>query len=201
MSTFKNGSSRSDSSPEDRAREFGRLLGDKGKRLSCQDMKEILSGCRRGNGSATPLLLDVREGWEHRYVRFPASLHIPLSRLPESLDQIPRDRPVIVYCHTGIRSLLACYLLLENGYQDVANLEGGIDRWASEIDPRIPRYSLEPGRRPPAAVLDENQKGDSRDVHNPWGEGVEAVISSSYEDPEDSLKNRPLWPSLPEKEK
>lgn len=201
MSTFKNGSSRSDSSPEDRAREFGRLLGDKGKRLSCQDMKEILSEHRRGNGSGLPLLLDVREDWEHRYVRFPGSLHISLSRLPESLDQIPQDQPVIVYCHTGIRSLLACYLLLENGYQDVANLEGGIDRWACEVDPRIPRYSLEPGRRPPAAVLNENQKGDSRDVHNPWGEGVDPVISSSLENPEDCLKNRPLRASLPEKEK
>ncbi|MGC8528826.1 MAG: rhodanese-like domain-containing protein [Leptospirillia bacterium] len=189
MSTSRNGSSRSDSSPEDRAREFGRLLGDKGKRLSCRNMKEILSERRRGSGSKPPLLLDVREGWEHRYVRFPGSLHISLSRLPESLDQIPRDRPIIVYCHTGIRSLLACYLLLENGYPDVANLEGGIDRWASEIDPRIPRYSLEPGRRPPAAVLDENRKGESRPIHNPWGEEVDPAISSSPEDPEDCLKN------------
>jgi hypothetical protein len=89
---------------------------------------------------------------------------------------------------------------LENGYQDVANLEGGIDRWASEVDPRIPRYSLEPGRRPPAAVLDENRKGDSRVVHNPWGEGVEPDISL-FENSEDCLENRPLWTSLPEKKK
>ena len=175
MSTFKNGLFRSDPSPEERAREFGRLLEGKGQRLSCSDMKEILSSWGRGRG-VPPVLLDVREAWEHRYVRFPGSLHIPLSRLPENLDKIPHERSVIVYCHTGIRSLLACYLLLENGYREVSNLEGGIDRWASEEDPRIPRYSLESGRRPPASVLDENRKGELRADHNPWGEGVEAKI-------------------------
>lgn len=153
-------------------------------------MKEILSSPRSGRDSQSPLLLDVREGWEHRYVRFPGSLHIPLSRLPENLEAIPRGRPVIVYCHTGIRSLLACYLLLENGYGSVSNLEGGIDRWASEVDPRIPRYSLEPGRRPPASVLDENRRGDLRADHNPWGEGVEVKIEECSPSSE-SLHDRP----------
>ena len=182
MSTFRNDSFKSDPSPEERAWEYGRLLGGKGQMLSCSDMKEILSSRRSGRGNDSPVLLDVREAWEHRYVRFPGSLHIPLSRLPENLDTIPRNGPVIVYCHTGIRSLLACYLLLENGYRTVSNLDGGIDRWASDVDPRIPRYSLEPGRRPPSSVLDENRKGDLRAVHNPWGEGVEAKIGEFFPD-------------------
>ncbi len=178
MSTFRDGSSPSSSGPSERAREYGRLLlGDKGMRLSCENMKEILSGRGRASGEPTPVLLDVREGWEHRYVRFPDSLHIPLSRLPENLEKIPADHPVIVYCHTGVRSLLACYLLLENGYKTVYNLEGGIDAWSCEIDSRIPRYRLEPGRRPPASVLEENRKGELRGHHSPWGEGLEKEIA------------------------
>jgi len=176
LSTSRDSSSPSSQGPSERAREYGRLLGDKGIRLSCENMKEILSGKGRAIGEPPPLLLDVREGWEHRYVRFPDSLHIPLSRLPENLERIPSNHPVIVYCHTGIRSLLACYLLLENDYQTVYNLEGGIDAWSREIDSRIPRYSLEPGRRPPSSVLEENRKGELRTRHNPWGEGLQEEI-------------------------
>ncbi|MCL4486399.1 MAG: rhodanese-like domain-containing protein [Nitrospirae bacterium] len=141
-------------------------------------MGALLSG-RPGKTISEPacLLLDVREEWEYRFVRFPAAVHIPMSRLPENLHRIPKDRLVIVYCHTGIRSLLACYLLVQNGFQSVRNLEGGIDEFARAVEPALPRYCLEEGRRPPESVLAENARGVEKKEHNPWGEGVSDSIS------------------------
>lgn len=150
------------------------LFRDRQINLSCEAMQEMLHGVGP-EGVAGCVLLDVREEWEHRFVRFPDSLHIPLSRLPGQLDRIPRDRPVIVYCHTGIRSLLACYLLSENGFVSIKNLEGGIDAFSVKIDPRLPRYFLEPGRRPPSSVLEANEKAS--DLSNyPWGDGVKETM-------------------------
>ncbi len=177
MSTSRKGSSQSDEEQKNRVREFERLLGREDIRLSCREMKEILSGRSGKEGMhSDPLLLDVREDWEYRYVRFPGAIHIPLSRLPESLDKIPSDRIVVVYCHTGIRSLLACYLLQQNGFEKVRNLEGGIDEYARTIEPALPQYRLENGRRPPETVLAENARGQVKGDHNPWGEGVSVRI-------------------------
>jgi rhodanese-related sulfurtransferase len=152
------------------------LFGGADINLSCGEMKERLGRGLRGDGGGDFLLLDVREEWEHRYVRFPGSLHIPLSRLPENLGRISSDRPVIVYCHTGIRSLLACYLLSKNGFSKIRNLEGGIDAYALNVDARLPRYRLDPGRRPPESVLDANARGSRRPDQSPWGEGVTEPI-------------------------
>ncbi len=178
MSISRKGSFPSDEEQKNRAREFERLLGRGDVRLSCREMKEILSG-RSGKGGEIdlPVLLDVREEWEYRYVRFPGAIHIPLSRLPENLEKIPSDRDIIVYCHTGIRSLLACYMLLQNGFVKVRNLDGGIDDYARRVEPDLPRYRLEEGRRPPETVLAKNAVGEGRGEPNPWGEGVSARIS------------------------
>jgi len=178
LSTSRKGSSPSVEEQKNRAREFERLLGRGDVRLSCREMREILSGCSGKEGEdSLPVLLDVREEWEYRYVRFPGALNIPLSRLPENLDKIPSDRDLVIYCHTGIRSLLACYLLMQNGFEKVRNLDGGIDDYARTIEPALPRYRLEQGRRPPESVLAKNAQGEERGDHNPWGEGVSARIS------------------------
>jgi rhodanese-related sulfurtransferase len=155
------------------------LFGGVDIQLPCESLKRVLfqqNGDRKDRDPSC-VLLDVREEWEYRYVRFPGSLHIPLSRLPENLERIPSDRLVIVYCHTGIRSLLACYLLRQNGFLNVKNLEGGIDAYALKVDSRLPRYRLEQGRRPPEAVLLANAKGESMHLPHPWGEGVTEEIS------------------------
>ncbi len=117
-------------------------------------------------------LLDVREEWEHHYVRFPHSLLIPLSRLPENMGEIPRDLPVIVYCHTGVRSILACYFLCQNGYKNVLNLDGGIDAYAQRVDQRLPRYRLGLGRRPPENFPQTKSRKDPGRPENEWGSGM-----------------------------
>ena len=75
-----------------------------------------------------PFLLDVREVMEWRNVNLAhlGAVLVPMRDVPGRMDEIPRDRPVVVYCHTGARSLEVAKLLVAEGYADVRNLEGGI---------------------------------------------------------------------------
>ncbi|MEB3235508.1 MAG: rhodanese-like domain-containing protein [Cyanobacteriota bacterium] len=91
-------------------------------------------------------LVDVREDQELELARlgWPV-LHLPLSRSADWIAQIDtllaRDRPVAVLCHAGVRSWqFGCWLIEQQGYSDVWNLQGGIDAWSVEVDPEVPRY-------------------------------------------------------------
>lgn len=91
-------------------------------------------------------LVDVREAQELALARLPLPvLHLPLSRSAEWMADLPsrldRDRPVAVLCHAGVRSWqFACWLIQEHGYEEVWNLQGGIEAWSVEVDPSVPRY-------------------------------------------------------------
>lgn len=87
-----------------------------------------------------PLLLDVREEDEVRLCALPGSLHIPMNLIPLRHNELPDDIPIIVYCHHGIRSLNVARYLAHVGFEHVANLQGGIDAWAHQIDPTMARY-------------------------------------------------------------
>ena len=89
---------------------------------------------------SAPLLLDVREEDEVRLCALPGSLHIPMNLIPLRHNELPDDIPIIVYCHHGIRSLNVARYLAHVGFENVANLQGGIDAWARQIDPSLPRY-------------------------------------------------------------
>jgi rhodanese-related sulfurtransferase len=100
-----------------------------------QELKRLLE-C-----GAPVLLLDVREPQEYAWCHLPGSLHIPLGELPARIGELDvRDELVVVYCHHGIRSLSGAAILLQAGFPNVASLAGGIDRWAVQIDPSVPRY-------------------------------------------------------------
>ncbi len=79
-------------------------------------------------------LLDVREPWELEICKIDGALAIPLHQLPARLDEIPRDRPLVVMCHHGGRSAQAVAWLRRNAVDNAVNLDGGIDDWAREID-------------------------------------------------------------------
>lgn len=81
------------------------------------------------------LLVDVREPSEWADARIPGAIHVPLGELALRLSELPRDRKLILQCRSGNRSLGATELLLRSGFPDVANLEGGILRWAREGHP------------------------------------------------------------------
>ncbi len=87
-----------------------------------------------------PALIDVREPWEFEYCRIEGSLLIPLGELAARVDEIPHDRPLVIVCHHGNRSGYATALLQRAGFGDVFNLAGGVELWASEVEPTMARY-------------------------------------------------------------
>ena len=91
-------------------------------------------------------LVDVREDAELALARLPHPVvHLPLSRseawLGDLEQQLDRDRPIAVLCHSGIRSLqFGSWLIEQQGYTTVWNVEGGIDAWSLQVDAGVPRY-------------------------------------------------------------
>ncbi len=86
-------------------------------------------------------LLDTRTPFEVMGGKIDGFVNIPLDELRWRLDEIPKDRPVYVHCHSGLRSYLACRILTGNGY-DCYNLAGGWRLYESVINERtVPEYS------------------------------------------------------------
>lgn len=85
-------------------------------------------------------LLDVREPQELAIASLTIALHIPMREIPGRLAELDRDRPIVVMCHTGVRSRHVAGFLLANDFKQVFNLAGGIDAWAVEIAPDLSRY-------------------------------------------------------------
>jgi rhodanese-related sulfurtransferase len=78
------------------------------------------------------LLVDVRERAEVARMAFdvPALVQMPLSEFERRFDELPRDRPLVLACESGPRSLKATYFLMFQGFTDVANMDGGLTKWA-----------------------------------------------------------------------
>lgn len=87
-----------------------------------------------------PTLLDVRERWEFDRARLPDAKLVPLAQLQQHLGELDPNAEYVVYCHHGGRSAMAVQLLKAQGFQHVANLEGGIDGWSVEVDASVARY-------------------------------------------------------------
>ena len=86
-------------------------------------------------------LLDTRTPFEVMQGKIDGFVNIPLDELRERIDEIPKDKPVYVHCHSGLRSYLACRILIGNGY-DCYNLAGGWRLYESVINERtVPEYS------------------------------------------------------------
>lgn len=95
-------------------------------------------------GAVPPVLLDVREPWELKTASVrPEGMElraIPMSVLGARLHELDRDVPVACLCHHGGRSQQVANFLMHHGFARVANISGGINAWAQELDPSIPRY-------------------------------------------------------------
>jgi rhodanese-related sulfurtransferase len=87
-------------------------------------------------------LLDVREPWEHAFVALADSTLLPLGELPARHGDlhVPPGALVVAYCHHGVRSLSAASFLVGQGWPAVSSLAGGIDAWAIDVEPTLPRY-------------------------------------------------------------
>lgn len=86
------------------------------------------------------VLLDVREPFELDLAAVPGALHVPMGEVPARLSEIPRDRPLLVLCHHGVRSQAVADWLGRQGYEKVENVRGGIAAWADEVDASVGRY-------------------------------------------------------------
>lgn len=86
-------------------------------------------------------LLDVRERPEYELCHLDGALLIPVGMIPNNRKRIPTDRPVVVYCHHGIRSAnVVQYLYTQEGLTNLYNLDGGINAWARDIQPEMAVY-------------------------------------------------------------
>ncbi|MBG0789189.1 MAG: sulfurtransferase [Desulfovibrionaceae bacterium] len=82
-----------------------------------------------GNKPDTYTLLDVRQEWEYEEEHLPGALLLPLSELPDRMDEVDAGKPVVVYCRTGGRSMAAAVLLDGQGFTGISNLVGGMSAW------------------------------------------------------------------------
>lgn len=103
---------------------------------------DVFEASARLTGRTPPFLLDVREAWEWDISNLApqGAVLIPMGEVGARLDEIPRDRQIIVHCRTGVRSGDIASQLWRAGYRDVLNMEGGINDWARQIDPGLRIY-------------------------------------------------------------
>ena len=86
-------------------------------------------------------MIDVREVFEFQQARIDGAELIPMRSVPQALSSLEsEERPIIVFCHHGIRSLQVVSWLREQGVENCTSMAGGIDRWSLEIDSSVPRY-------------------------------------------------------------
>ena len=93
--------------------------------ISCSDYKS-----RFMDGKAPHLLVDVRTPDEFSSGYIPGAKNIALQEIGQKMNQIPKDKPVVIYCRSGNRSAHAAQMLMKAGYEDVYDL-GGIIDWAA----------------------------------------------------------------------
>jgi rhodanese-related sulfurtransferase len=87
-----------------------------------------------------PVLLDVREAWEFETCHIEGSINISMSNVQRMLDELKPDDETVVICHHGMRSFQVASYLEGNGYNEIANLEGGVDAWAKSVDTDMAQY-------------------------------------------------------------
>ncbi|MHC2993746.1 NADH oxidase [Pontibacter sp. HJ8] len=90
--------------------------------ITVEELKERLA---KGE---TPVIIDVREDWEHQETNISGAQNIPLGALPQRLDELEdyKGQELIVHCRSGMRSATAKQFLQQQGFSQVRNLLGGI---------------------------------------------------------------------------
>jgi rhodanese-related sulfurtransferase len=105
--------------------------------ISNQELKQLLDAGNEGKC----VLLDVREPWEYQEARIEGSILIPMGDVPSRAHQeLDPEARIVAICHHGVRSMSVTAWLRDQGFEQAQSLRGGIDAWAIELDPSIPRY-------------------------------------------------------------
>jgi rhodanese-related sulfurtransferase/rubrerythrin len=121
------------------------------KDMSTQEVKTFLA--ERKEGEYT--LLDVRQPVEYEESHLPGGLLIPLPNLLERLSELDPEKPLIVYCRSGNRSRMAAQVLSGQGFNDVYNMNGGIQVWQGlrAVGPSDDGLDFVSGEETPAEIL------------------------------------------------
>ena len=106
------------------------------RQLTVQELQALMEGAPQSR----PRLLDVREPWEFQLAHIDGSELLPMQTIPNRVDQLDRSHPTVVICHHGTRSLQVVAFLERHGFENLHNLQGGIDAWARQVDSRVPVY-------------------------------------------------------------
>ena len=82
----------------------------------------------------------MREASELATASVTGATHIPMGDIPSRLNELDKDKTIVVMCHGGMRSMAIARYLLAQGFERVFNLTGGIDAWSRDVDATVPRY-------------------------------------------------------------
>jgi sulfur-carrier protein adenylyltransferase/sulfurtransferase len=112
------------------------MTSAQGATISVHDLKAKI------DGGESFYLVDVREPGEHEFVRIPDSVLIPQQQILDgsAIPALPTDRPIILYCRSGVRSADCLAVLHRAGLVDATHVGGGVLAWAREIDTSLPTY-------------------------------------------------------------
>jgi rhodanese-related sulfurtransferase len=106
--------------------------------------KDLSTWFAASRNTGTPVVLDVREPSELQIASVKADgftlLAIPMGVVPLRLSELDPQQPVACLCHHGGRSMQVAQFLASRGFENVANISGGIHAWAAELDPTIATY-------------------------------------------------------------
>jgi len=92
------------------------------------------------NTEAELTVLDIREPHEKSVCTLDGSLDIPMNQVPDHIEKLPTENPLVVICHHGMRSMRVMAWLRENGFGNATSLRGGINAWAQRVDPAMATY-------------------------------------------------------------
>ena len=92
------------------------------------------------NAGRSLVLLDVREADELALCALDGVVHIPVDEVEERLGELDPSSDIVVVCRSGARSRRITHLLQGKGFASVRNMTGGMNAWATEVDPSLPTY-------------------------------------------------------------
>jgi len=107
-----------------------------GSTITAQELADLV-----GSGEDI-FLVDVREPAEYEIVKIPGSVLIPKDEIlsGRALASIPQEKPVVLYCKTGVRSAEALAALKAAGFTGARHVQGGVTAWATQVDKALPTY-------------------------------------------------------------
>ena len=87
-----------------------------------------------------PVLLDVREPWEHETCHIQQVVLMPMQTVISRFQELDPDAVIVCICHHGARSMQVANYLERSGFTQVINLTGGVHAWAQQVDNTMPTY-------------------------------------------------------------